>query len=300
MAKEHSKHDLFFAKLMEDKEMARELFKAYFPVSVQDFVDLETADLEHLNPKFVDDVLSSYKVCDVLYKVVSKDGVTLLLMHGEHQSYEDETITLRAICYALNAILEYHNNHKDEPLPAILSLVYYNGEKVYPYSMDPLALFSHVPEEIRQHLFKPILVDLTQYTDQDFSSHGNLSPFEILFKHSKDKSTEQKLNILNDALKHVPRIFLVSALQYTLSSIAKNKKEEFVKMISSHVEKEAFVSIADDLRQEGIEVGMQQGKQQSLELVARKSLSKGLDVQTVAEITGLDLTTVKNIKASMH
>jgi hypothetical protein len=84
MTKEVTPHDLFFAKLMEDKEMARSLFKSYFPEAVQKYIQLDTTEMEHLNPKFVNDILSGYRICDVLYKTTSSDGVTLLLAHAEH------------------------------------------------------------------------------------------------------------------------------------------------------------------------------------------------------------------------
>ena len=62
MSKEVTQHDLLFANIMADKEMARTLFKSYFPKEVQSYIDLDTAEFEHLSPKFVNDVLSGYKV----------------------------------------------------------------------------------------------------------------------------------------------------------------------------------------------------------------------------------------------
>lgn len=130
--KEVTRHDLFFSKLLHNKVLARSLFQAYFPDIVKEYSQLETAELEHINPKFVNDVLSSYRICDVLYKATSTKGAILLLAHIEHQSYPEETIALRAICYALLAILDYHKNHRGERIPPILTLIYYHGATPFP------------------------------------------------------------------------------------------------------------------------------------------------------------------------
>ncbi len=297
MTKETTPHDLFFAKLMEDKEMARSLFKSYFPEAVQKYIQFDTAEMKHLNPKFVNDVLSGYRVCDVLYEATSPDGVTLLFAHAEHQSTPDEAIVLRAICYALLAVLDYHKDNKGKPIPPILTLIYYNGETPYKHSMDPLALFGDLPPDLRELvLFKPQLIDLTQLSDQEFTAHGPLAPFETLFKHSHDKADYQKLRLFDKTLVNVPGPFLVPALQYTLSCIETSQREAFITMISTHVEKKAFVSIADSFKAEG----KAEGVSETAEAIARNLLLKGLDLKFVAESTGLDIDVVKRIQQSIH
>jgi len=42
-------------------------------------------------------------------------------------------------------------------------------------------------------------------------------------------------------------------------------------------------------------VGRQEGRQEGLIEVARTSLANGLDIDTIALITGLDLETIKNL-----
>lgn len=296
MSKEFTPHDLFFSKLMEDKEMARDLFLSYFPPAVQKYIDLSTAELEHLNPKFVNDVLSGYKVCDVLYKTTSKekDCVTLLLAHAEHLSHPDKTIALRAICYALLAVLDYHLSYPNDPIPPILSLVYYNGEKPYAHSMDPLALFGEIPDEIKEYvLFRPILIDLNRLSDQEFKDHGKIAPFETLFKHSHDKNDDQKIQIFSETIEEIPRSLLVAALQYMLSCIEKSKKEAFLQMISTRTDERTFQSIADSFIEEGIEKGIKKGKHDLIKIL----LSNGVKAEFIAEKTGIDIVIIKKVEA---
>lgn len=305
MTKETTPHDLFFAKLMADKEMARCLFKSYFPETVQNYIQFDTAEMTHLNPKFVTEVLSGYRMCDVLYEAVSPDGVTLLFAHAEHQSTPDEAIVLRAICYALLAVLDYHHHHKGQRIPPILSLIYYNGPTPFQHSLDPLALFGDLPPALRELvLFKPQLIDLTQRSDQELMNHGALGPFETLFKHSHDAADAQKLHLFDKTLVDVPRSFLVPALQYALSCIEKSQREAFMTMISTHVEQKTFVSIADALRAEGIEEGIERGMEkgigQATEAIARNLLLKGCDLEFVSDNTGLSIDMIKKIKKSIH
>ena len=55
------------------------------------------------------------------------------------------------------------------------------------------------------------------------------------------------------------------------------------------------MTIEKRLKQEG----RLEGARESLEQVARKLLYKGMDLDFVADSTGLDLNTVKKIKATM-
>ena len=298
--KKTTPHDLFFARLLQDKELARSLFKAYFPDAVKTYSQLDTAELEHLNPKFVNEVLSSYRLCDVLYKATSTEGVLLLLAHIEHYSSPKEAIVLYAICYGLLAILDYHNNHPGERIPPILTLIYYNGSTPFPYSMDPLALFGDLPPELKERvLFKPQLIDLTQCSDQELATHGAFAPFETLLKHSHDKTDAQKIQLLDKTLRTVPSDFIVPALHYTLSCIETSQQEEFITMVSSHVGQEGFVSIADALRAEGIKQGMQEGRLQGMKQMqqaAKNLLASGLAIDFVAKNTGLDIELLKKLR----
>lgn len=297
MSKEFTPHDLFFSKLMEDKEMARALFLSYFPKAVQNYIDLSTAELEHLNPKFVNDVLSGYKVCDVLYKCTSEKGSVILLAHCEHQSYAVRSIPLRAIAYSILAGLSYQQETKEDTIPPILTIIYYNGEKPYSFSMDPLDLFGNIPPELKDYvLFKPMLIDLNKKTDDEFQQHGPFAPFETLFKHSHDESSPQKLQTFCSTISKIPRHLLTPALEYILACIEKKEKEAFIKMIANQVDSQDFVSIADSFREEGREEGVKTAATN----FARESLVKGVDVKTVAEIFHLDLEKVKRLKEELR
>src|SRR5690625_2577638 len=49
-------------------------------------------------------------------------------------------------------------------------------------------------------------------------------------------------------------------------------------------------------RQEGIQKGIQEGKQEEKEAIARRLLTKGMDVESIVEVTGLEKERVIEIK----
>jgi predicted transposase/invertase (TIGR01784 family) len=55
----------------------------------------------------------------------------------------------------------------------------------------------------------------------------------------------------------------------------------------------------EDGLEEGIERGREEGLVTGIEFAARNALAKGIPVQTVQEITGLDLNAIEAIKAKL-
>jgi hypothetical protein len=52
-------------------------------------------------------------------------------------------------------------------------------------------------------------------------------------------------------------------------------------------------------REEAWEDGMERGRTEGLEITAFNALSKGISVQTVQEITGLEITTIEAIRTKL-
>ncbi|MCL2632070.1 MAG: hypothetical protein FWD45_03125, partial [Coriobacteriia bacterium] len=56
----------------------------------------------------------------------------------------------------------------------------------------------------------------------------------------------------------------------------------------------------DYAMKEGIKQGVEQGESKKAHAVARTALAKGLDADTVASITGLDITTIEKLAAEVQ
>ena len=57
-----------------------------------------------------------------------------------------------------------------------------------------------------------------------------------------------------------------------------------------------MISIADELRYEGRQEGRQEGMQAGMQQIAKNMLKRGVDLDVVAEDTGLDVAILKALQ----
>lgn len=77
----------------------------------------------------------------------------------------------------------------------------------------------------------------------------------------------------------------------------------FVNKIKEHLSKElgdVAMTIAQQLRNEGIQRGVQRGMQHEKHNIAKRMLRRGADIQTILEDTGLGLTEIKELKKELE
>ncbi len=79
--------------------------------------------------------------------------------------------------------------------------------------------------------------------------------------------------------------------------------DEFKARLQPVLGENFMMSIADEIRQEGMQQGMQkgmqQGMQQGMQRAARNFLASGLDVGFVAKNTGLDIEFLKKLQVDV-
>jgi len=93
---------------------------------------------------------------------------------------------------------------------------------------------------------------------------------------------------------------LEAALYYILENAESNQADSVVQIFVDAVSKEdrgKIMTIANSLRQEGLEQGMQQGMQKGIYSVTSNMLDKGMDVLEISSITGLSAIEVVKIKS---
>jgi predicted transposase YdaD len=61
-----------------------------------------------------------------------------------------------------------------------------------------------------------------------------------------------------------------------------------------------LTTLSERLRQQGRQIGRQEGRQDNEWLVVRNSLSKGLPIELIADITGLPVNRVKEMKGRIE
>ncbi len=301
-------HDLFFKSSLQDIEIAKDFFKAHLPKKIQKMIDWETLHLE--NDSFIEEDFQT-AFTDVLYQVklkqqYGKEQIFLYIL-SEHQSTPDPLMAFRLWYYRckiwdrfLKQIPKKDQNDQLK-LPLILNLIFYNGkQKPYPYTLNFFDLFEDA--ELAKELYNAPapLIDLSVIPDDELLTHGHVAAMELCHKHaySRDLIPIIKELIQHDLLqliktldggKHISRL-----VKYALEYEKDNYGSEIVTLLAEALPdmKETIMSAADQLRQEGHSQGMQQEKI----AIASNLLKEGLGEDLVTKATGLDTTTLANLK----
>jgi predicted transposase/invertase (TIGR01784 family) len=247
------------------------------------------------NKSYTDDKLSQLH-SDVVYacQIDGKSSYIYILM--EQQTTPDPLLPFRFLQYNVAMLTEHLSQSKEgkqkEKLPIILNLCLYSGKKTpYPYSVDIYDCFAD-PALAKAKMFQPLsLIDLGQLSEEELKRHGTADLMELLIKQSREKT------FLTWMQEHPEEIIKLSESLYGISGIhyiLANERDHLPNQIIDAIiaiaphKKEYIMTAAQQLRQEGIREGRQEGMKQEKLHIARNMLSTlHLDMKTVSEVTGL-------------
>ncbi|MCP3680724.1 MAG: hypothetical protein GY782_10920 [Gammaproteobacteria bacterium] len=81
------------------------------------------------------------------------------------------------------------------------------------------------------------------------------------------------------------------------------EKKQLIDKALKYLESEKVMTVAEQLKQEGEQIGIgkgiEQGIEQGIELTAYNAFKSGADIEFVAKITGLTLDAVKALKVKI-
>ncbi len=266
-------HDKLFRETWSDKKVATDFLRHYLPRDVLSLIDLNS--LEICKDSFVEDDLKEYH-SDLLYKVLldGHEGYVYLLF--EHKSYPDRLIHLQLSEYMLKIWRLNLKQTKSHILPIIIPMVLYHGQKKWNYGTKFSMLFPKCSERLSAYLpdFEFILQDLTQYSDDEIRGMALSRIVMLLFKHISDPDIAQKLPVIFSFMREITESegglrFLEKILRYLSNAadgITPNELKSIVEESLSQKKGELFMTIADILRKEGYEKGIQQGFLEAIEL----------------------------------
>jgi len=131
---------------------------------------------------------SKKELADIIYQAKHTTGDTevLLLLHIEHFTEAPKHTVLRVTNYDFNALNEWAEINEGKPLPTIIPIIYVHGRKPFTHPLDVFELFEN-PKEAKHYIENPILIDLTQFTDEQLAIHKVISGAEIMLRHTFDK-----------------------------------------------------------------------------------------------------------------
>jgi len=306
-------HDKFFKVSLQNPNTAKQLLTRYLPKESVALINLDS--LEPQNVTFIDDALQA-TACDVAFRVTTIDGraayVYLLI---EHQRQPHKLLPFRLLKYIIQLMNRHLIQNETSVLPLVIPLVIYNGDRVYPYSMDLFDLFAPEDRQMaKDMLVAPYpLIDLNTLDAREIRDDSWVSIMLNALKYGPSKA--QPKDIL--ALLEVPIVALaaqqdIGYIEAVFLYLCESKDSEFRQELLNAFHttlqpilgEDFMTTIADSFRQEGVEEGMQQGRQESMHFVAYNMLEKGFDEKLVADITKLSLEEVRaeaaKVKKSTH
>ncbi|EJU3354458.1 Rpn family recombination-promoting nuclease/putative transposase [Salmonella enterica] len=303
-------HDPLFKLFLREPETAKDFLAAHLPQDIRSLVNLDSLRLE--SGSYVDEQLKEQH-SDILYSVKMAQGEQCLLYCVvEHQSTQDEMMAWRMTKYTIRAMND-HLNKGYRKLPVVVPLLFYHGDvRPYPYSMDWLDCFEQ-PELARQVLSKPWpLIDVSVLDDDDIKSHRRMALLEMVQRDIRLRDGKELLARLVQLIqmKLNSREQVEAVLRYTImNGMTGEDITPYINQLSGDIPEyeDLMGTIAQQLEEKGIQKGIQQERQASLERerqiaqktlleTARALLDNGVSLEVVIKSTGLSREELEQLR----
>ncbi|EKA5115566.1 Rpn family recombination-promoting nuclease/putative transposase [Salmonella enterica] len=305
-------HDGLFKLFLREPDTARDFLAVHLPADIRAQVRLDTLKLEP--GSFVDQKLRELH-SDVLYSVETAEGhAGYIYCLVEHQSTADRMMAWRMMRYSM-AVMDAHLKKGNDTLPVVVPLLFYQGTvRPYPYSTDWMDCFD-VPALAREVYSRPWpLVDVSVMEDSDLQSHRRMALLELV---QRDIRHLDAASLLRDVVQLIrlagnTREQVEAVLCYIIyNGMTSESITPFLYELAGEIPeyKELIMgTIAQQLKEEGIQLGIQQGIQQGIEqgieqarLVAQQKLletayallDNGVSLDVVIKSTGLSRETLE-------
>jgi predicted transposase/invertase (TIGR01784 family) len=296
-------HDAFVKKFMSRKEVATEFFAANLPQDILKITDLSSFKQEKSD--FIDNTLG-HGIVDLLYSVKFNNQTGYVSVLLEHQSTPDKLMTFRIQKYMLRICDAHLKKHPKSKLPVIYPIIFYTGKTKYTAPLSFWELFSE-PKLAKQSFTDQIqLLELRSVKDIDLRNRYHSGIMMYLMSKIYQKDILPFLDVLLPILQTISKEnfnLVEDMLYYILENAESQKKEEVLSFFEKAVSEEKrgeIMTIANELRAEGLEQGIQQGiqqgMQQSMHVVTKNLLKKGMNESEISSITGLSITEIVMMK----
>lgn len=254
---------------------------------------------------------SSTGLLAVLYSVETAEGhAGYIYCLVEHQSTADRMMAWRMMRYSM-AVMDAHLKKGNDTLPVVVPLLFYQGTvRPYPYSTDWMDCFD-APALAREVYSRPWpLVDVSVMEDSDLQSHRRMALLELV---QRDIRHRDAASLLRDVVQLIrlagnTREQVEAVLCYIIyNGMTSESITPFLYELAGEIPeyKELIMgTIAQQLKEEGIQLGIQQGIEQGIEqarLVAQQKLletayallDNGVSLDVVIKSTGLSRETLE-------
>ncbi|EAQ0410826.1 Rpn family recombination-promoting nuclease/putative transposase [Salmonella enterica] len=297
-------HDGLFKLFLREPDTARDFLAVHLPADIRAKVRLDSLKLEP--GSFVDQKLRELH-SDVLYSVETAEGhAGYIYCLVEHQSSADRMMAWRMMRYSM-AVMDAHLKKDNDTLPVVVPLLFYQGRvRPYPYSTDWMDCFD-APALAREVYSRPWpLVDVSVMEDSDLQSHRRMALLELV---QRDIRHRDAASLLRDVVQLIrlagnTREQVEAVLCYIIYNGMTNERiTPFLYELAGEIPeyKELIMgTIAQQLKEEGLQQGLQQGIEQERQAAQQKLLEtayalldNGVSLDVVIKSTGLSRETLE-------
>ena len=211
----------------------------------------------------------------------------------EHQSTPDKLMAFRLLRYAL-AAMQRHLDAGHDTLPLVVPILFYHGKvSPWPWARNWQQLFADpaLAKALYSNDFP--LVDLTVMPDNQIARHRRMAMLELLQKHIRHRDLAE-LQVPLIALMtqgYLTEAQLNTLLRYMLQAGTTEHPGALIRTLAAQSprHKELMMTIAGKWLEEErpSKQGQQEGEQEATRSIAARMLARGLERQTVQELTGL-------------
>ena len=284
-------HDKFFKKVFTTRDSAAEFLRHYLPENVVGLLDLDS--LEYTKDTFVDTQFKEY-FSDLLFRTQLKDGSPgYVYILFEHKSYQEPLAAFHLLRYMVK-IWDMLLKKREKPgFPVIIPLVVYHGRKGWKPGVNFRDLFD-CPDDMAIFIpdFQYLLWDATRYRDEEIKGAVILRVALLLMKYIFRQDLNERipgiLGLLRElSEKRTGLEYVEAVLRYIVNGApTDNIDYEDLKVAVNkalpHIGGEIMPTIADKLREQGMQEGVQKGIQQGMQQGMQKGIQKGR-IQTARE-----------------
>jgi len=291
-------HDELFRSSMEHPKVSKEFLDAYLPQDVKERVDLDSIKVE--KESFVEDKLKN-SICDVLFSVKSIDGDAYIYVLVEHQSKPHHFMPLRLFKYMINICDQYLTKHpKAKILPPIYPMVFYNGKQKYNSPRNLWELFEDRDLAKAAWTGDYQLINVHEIPDEEFKKRPWSGMMEILMKHIRDSDLLQKWTEMSEFLPEYAESvggvgYIISMMHYSLTVMQEDDTMILKELVREKLNEEEGEEIMASFAQVWFDKGSNEGRLEATYKFAINLLAEGMDVERVAQLTGLSVKEVLSL-----
>ena len=281
-------HDAVFRQMLMHQAVAKDFLQLYLPAPFLAICELDSLQLVS-GSVVEEDLRASYS--DILYSLRTRHGPGYVYALIEHQSTPDKLMAFRLLRYAL-AAMQRHLDAGHDTLPLVVPILFYHGKvSPWPWARNWQQLFADpaLAKTLYSNDFP--LVDLTVMPDNQIARHRRMAMLELLQKHIRHRDLAE-LQVPLIALMtqgYLTEAQLNTLLRYMLQAGTTEHPGALIRTLAAQSprHKELMMTIAEWLEEKGRKQGQQEGEQEATRSIAARMLARGLERQTVQELTGL-------------